>query len=235
MITREAIDYTRFAVPGDSAQVSRLMIVNDAGELLCQAWPWRWLMRPPVSINLVAGQDHLDLPVGMVAPVWPIKGRDYDKEVRPTNLGNIFSMRQQPEYDPVWGYYGAVLFDGSASPRLEIYPTPGANFTDAFQVAGRYSWTRVSSDDDQIVMPPWLEPLFRVYLREVAGGIIRDRDETQDARIERVRSSRMFRDATLIDGGHQTSFGQISGGAVAVEHARDLEWSPEYNTPLDPP
>lgn len=122
--------------------------------------------------------------------------------------GGAFSLAA-----PVDGTLG-----GAPRPRLDLWPTPASYEANAFKAYYRGGWTRVRSDDDAIAIPEWLEPLYLQVLRATALGYERDAEGNVAARIEQLRSSRMYMDAMRRDGMVQPVLGPIQNGAAQYEY-----------------
>lgn len=120
------------------------------------------------------------------------------------------------------GYTLAAAVDGTLGgaprPRLDLWPTPASYEANAFKAYYRGGWTRVRSDDDAIAIPEWLEPLYLQVLRATALGYERDAEGNVAARMEQIRSSRMYMDATRRDGLVQPVLGPLQNGAAQYEY-----------------
>jgi hypothetical protein len=215
MIVRDAINYAQQFVPGDSTRIPPLQLVNLAGRTLYGMHEWRFMVRPGELVNLVAGQSHIDLPLGtreVLSAVGTIESRIIDWKT-PQEINEL------RRFQTVLGaemWCGAVMLDSTFTPRIEVYPTPGANVTGAFSVVARMGWVQVHDDNEPLAIPDWIEPLFVELIGEVAGGVFRRSDAPLSLRLDALMATQLFQKARDQDAGFQTDLGQMTGGAYVV-------------------
>jgi hypothetical protein len=101
---------------------------------------------------------------------------------------------------------------GAPTPRLEIWP-PNSVTEEKFVIFYRGGWRTPTTDTQPLDIPTWLEPLYVEVLKEVARGHEMEDEMPLYMRLDRLKQSQMFRDATLRDGTSQIDLGIMGGGA----------------------
>jgi len=154
-----------------------------------------------------------------------LEGKDsFLTRAYPSNTSDI--QRLQTSATPGNGYriayaveYNSATPTSQPVPTLRLWPTP--DITDFEALGATYSreWPDLTSDDDYIPIPPYMEPLFLQYARVVATGCDGGEDATRAATLmmdltDRIRGSRMFADATGRDVATHPDAGLVMGGAM---------------------
>lgn len=205
-----------------SSQLSELEILNASGKHTCNMFDWAWLERPAADLDLVAGQSYVTLPT------------DFGKviDIRAQSITSAFSMislsslNERKTYDlsGTTDVYGAIAYSGGVA-RLEIWPDPTSNESDALRLFYRGAWVDANQDtedlDDQF--PPFMEPLFLEVLRAFAEGW---ESNALAEMLERVHMGRAFSAAASADQGVQSEFGRITGGSVCQRRSYGTNSSP---------
>jgi hypothetical protein len=101
---------------------------------------------------------------------------------------------------------------GAPVPRLEIWP-PNNTTEEKFVIFYRGGWRAPATDDQALDLPAYLEPLFIELLKEVVRGHEMEDQAPLYLRLEQIKASSLFRDATLRDGTSQIDLGIMGGGA----------------------
>lgn len=106
---------------------------------------------------------------------------------------------------------------GAPRPRLDLYPTPAATRQNAFIAYYRAGWNEVRSDNDVILVPDFIEPLYIQLLRAMALGYERDSEADVNQRLIALRRGGLFRDARDRDLQMQPTYGQMQNGAAQMQ------------------
>jgi hypothetical protein len=110
---------------------------------------------------------------------------------------------------------------GAVTYRLELFGTPSESVTGGITVWYQGGFQRPTSGaaSSRIAVPEWCEGLFILILRAVAFGYVEFDIAAMETRLQSIRESSVFRDAVSLDSRMQTNFGQVRGGAVAMQMA----------------
>jgi len=191
-------------------------LVNEAGERLVAAHPWNWLLRPPASLSLTAGQNYVALPADFASLYSIDIAQDVGWSIRMTEPAEVASLRARQSY-PGFGFVAAVAHPGQTvvtaapgPPRLELWPTPTQNYVNALTIVYRPGWAVLAAGTDVANVPVWVEPLLSEMVVAVAQGY---EDETPESRVMRVlagptfastvaRDGRLLRAGLAMGGGH---------------------------------
>jgi hypothetical protein len=197
---------------GGSSSIEPLKILNRCGVWLCSAHRWKWLERPPVPMHLTQGQEYVVLPDECVSLI-TVEGGGTQVSFEPTSVSEVMSLRRGIGVATSAYVYALVYEPGTLARRLELYPTPTSNGLDSISVHYRAGWTRCTSDDSDVVVPEFVEPLLDAAVVEYARGTEMEDEATLDQRLGRIRASAMFAEAVDADGSSQVDLGQMLGGA----------------------
>jgi hypothetical protein len=212
----EAIDTIKHALHGrlPSSELSAVALINEAGGLFCNMHPWRFLERYTSSLQFVAGQVYVDLSSDMSEPLSdPVSTTGFGFSM--TDLSEIVESRFQGATGrPYLGAYSYPSFTSSAEPgrlRLEVYPTPAANESNALAMYYRARWLDASGDTDYLDVRPEYRALYKQILREYVAGL---EHGDVDARLAAVYMGPIAADAKKHDGRQQPRYGRPRGGAI---------------------
>ena len=102
---------------------------------------------------------------------------------------------------------------------LRLWPTPDVTDFEALGATYSREWPTLTSDDDYIPIPSYMEPLYLQFVRSVASGYDAGGDAVAGATllpdlVDRLRASRMFSDAAGRDAATQPDAGKIMDGAI---------------------
>lgn len=205
-----------------SPQLDAARVTNLAGIWFTSAHPWAFLERPATGLDFVAGQSYCDLPTDFgelrSVEVNEIVSRfimSTSSEVNYMRSGNVDASGLV-----VWG---AINYSSTGTPRLDVYPTPGANVTDALNLYYRAKWTRLVVDTDTANIPDYAEPAFIDTLIAYALGLEERDTGSLSRRLADVREG-AIREAILMDQRGQDDYGQIINGAASM-NAATLGWN----------
>lgn len=106
---------------------------------------------------------------------------------------------------------------GAPRPRLDLWPTPGADKVDGLTAYFRAGWRSIRGDKDTISVPAFMEPLYIQMVRTFALGYERDSEADISRRLSGLRNSTMFKDCRTRDSLLHPSYGPSINGAAAGE------------------
>ena len=106
---------------------------------------------------------------------------------------------------------------GAPRPRLDLWPTPGADKVDGLTAYFRAGWRSIRGDKDTISVPAFMEPLYIQMVRTFALGYERDSEADISRRLSGLRNSTMFKDCRTRDSLLRPSYGPSINGAAAGE------------------
>lgn len=106
---------------------------------------------------------------------------------------------------------------GAPRPRLDLWPTPGADKVDGLTAYFRAGWRSVRGDKDAISIPSFIEPLYIQMVRTFALGYERDSEADISRRLGAMRGSTMFKDARARDAQLHPTYGPFINGSAAAE------------------
>ena len=132
--------------------------------------------------------------------------------------------RRSSSFTTTTGYYfGAIVHPqttglgsstGAPTPRLEIWPTPGANETAAMTFFYRAGWTELTNDTDILRLPGYCELLYLEILRAMARGFEEEDQGSISERLVQVIGGPLIVIARERDSMVQPSYGALRNGAV---------------------
>ena len=200
--------------------ISVVDVINEAGEFLVSLWDWNWLLRGPTDLNATATQEYIDLPAAF-SKIESIHLSDSSVDrLMPTTPEKLNQLRENfyTATPGLWWFtllwpLGAVT--GLPTPRIELYPTPGSNYTPFCTLIYRSSWVTLTSDDDDIPIPPHMDGLMRAIVQVYAESYTRESAESRQERLHEIRIGPEFDLARQRDGGAINYFGRIRGGHIS--------------------
>lgn len=199
-------------------------IANEAGRDLYNACEWNHLQRPPVTLDVVLGQEYITLPDDF--------GSCAETDITATTFGAYsLLLRTMPQVvdartilgTPSTGsWVGAIVFaDPAGAPtmpraRIEIGPVPTADADAAFTLSYRAGWVDVTNPGDICFVPPFFEPL---YIRAAClwlAGYEKDRQGSLEDRMDRLQQSSLWMNAISQDANTQQGVGITMNTAADV-------------------
>lgn len=106
---------------------------------------------------------------------------------------------------------------GAPRPRLDLWPTPGADSINGLTAYFRAGWRSIRGDRDTVSIPAFMEPLYIQMVRTFALGYERDSEADTARRLGSVRGSSMFKDCRTRDATLHPTYGPIINGSAAGE------------------
>ena len=106
---------------------------------------------------------------------------------------------------------------GAPRPRLDLWPTPGADSVNGLTAYFRAGWRSIRGDKDSISVPAFMEPLYIQMVRTFALGYERDSEADISRRLGGIRASTMFKDCRVRDSLLHPTYGPVINGAAAGE------------------
>lgn len=145
-----------------------LGIVNMAGRHMYGMHRWSSALRATGTASYVVDVDYVVLPTDFDEPIYVREGNLRFEIVTPEELSEYRSTGNTPRV-------GAYVHDGTAY-RLMLAAAADASSTDALQLVYRKKWVDLTSDDDDVPIPVWLEALLgrltRAHARGLEGGTL---------------------------------------------------------------
>lgn len=213
-----------------ASQLDVTEIVNEAGRLLCGMHPWRFLIRPPSTLDFTASTAYVALP----ADFGELVTLKYN-----ANLLNLFEfgsaleladIRAATSFPPAV-YRGHIVqpvqINVTSVPpvqRLELAPIPTATVSAALAIWYRARWTELSTGTDVPNLPIQANTLLTEIVRAVAKGWEEEDNGTTTERLGVIRGGAVFEILAGWDNSNQTDFGHIGPGAVAFSKVPGEFW-----------
>lgn len=213
--------HVRAVLGGDPVSVySGVATVNTVGSWLESAHPWEWLSRATTTLDVVGGQNWIELPafrrIYSIVPTASLTSTfdwcsmDDIMRRREGNVGTGLTTFGALNYHAVAG--------GAPVQRLEVWPTPATTATGQFTMHYQAAWPTVTDDNATIPVPVFMEQLFLLACVEWVKGMEEYASEESRGgsgydRLERLKLSPLFRSAAQRDGMTQWNLGPIEGGA----------------------
>jgi hypothetical protein len=223
--------------PGQTRNARLAEIVNQAGQYLYSR-PWRFRERTSKYMSLVGGQNYVALPddVEEILSIISLQSLGYLIEM--VTPDHMEQLRQLGLTMTGPGVTHAVFTrtppaDGASLPpvRLDVYPTPTANITDAIAIRYRAMWVTIAdnaADSWQIPIPKYCDALFIAYCRAFAQAY---EDEGLSARLADVDGGPLLATASTKDGLLQRDLGRIRPSRSPVQ----VNWTrPDYGYVQNP-
>lgn len=219
------------------SDIGAITLINEAGEHLVNMRRWNWLIRPETFLNFTVDQNYVDLPSDFGEVIGLFIEDTLNGALLPSGLTEVYRGRADPLPDGPMTFYWAVEWVGSAGtaaprPRIALHRAPTSSTANAMRLLYRATWTRVEADGDVLVIPTWIEGLYRALLEATAKGHIEEDVLTLSERLERIEKGPLLRHALGRDAQTQVMRGTMRGGA-----AQDVTPGKLYNrdTIVGPP
>lgn len=199
-----------------SSRVSKVEIANAALQWVVGICEWGWLERPATGMNLVAGQSYISLPTdfGRIVKLYVPR---LTSDVEMVSLGEIGRLRHFEPTSSSLVTRAALVYSG-ATPRLEVWPTPSSNETNAIYLFYRAGAQVLSSDSESILIPTFMEPLVISAVRAYAQGWEGSGDRSVAQYLSEVVASPEMDAAIQNDGSQQSDFGMSAPGAISQQY-----------------
>jgi hypothetical protein len=210
---------------GAVPQVVGRRLANAAGSHLVQAHPWRWALSPRTELEIVNGQDWIELPDDFQALRAEAADGALIGSIRLTTPDE-FLKRQAHQWTAFDGHYHGLLVlnddtPGKPSTRLDIWP-PGSNAgSTKIHIFYRRAWKTLARDTDKARLPQFCEELFWSLLEAFAKGRLESDEATLAARLRHEREQReLWRAAMVTDGKLAHTAGRLRNGAHTHHRGR---------------
>ncbi len=139
-----------------------------------------------------------------------------------TTYQHLLELRTNQIEIAAWNFWGAISWFPDATdsnrlkPRLDLWPDPPAGTTETLSIFYKASWPRVTTSDEEIQIPEWMEPLYIHWLRAYAKGYEDDADDQPGVsqRLAAIVHGPIYAGAVDRDGRLQPEYGPLRGGAV---------------------
>ena len=209
--------------------ITLAQVINHAGRLFFSAHTWNFRERNPIDVNLVAGQEFVELPwdFGELTGIEMKEGLNFGVTVvSPQQL----VTRRATSITVTQQYYWVAIVqpgqEGRASdfppPRLEIWPTPSSNNITAITLIYRSKWrdfadTTANTSVDTANVPDYAEMALIEVVRAVAAGWGERQLQPQGGvtgTLKLVMEGAIWAACVATDGLQQHTFGPLSGGAI---------------------
>lgn len=207
--------------------IDPIMLINEAGQVLCSAYSWNWLRGRSVLLDLRANQDYIDLPESFgdlldVRLVGNVSG-----SCERTTMEQIHKLRNNSsQVTAAVSFFVAVNHrppTNGSSPQyiLELYPSPSADSFGGLSILFDSVWLKVKNDGDYVRLPEYCHPLYRQILMAVVQGYIKEDEATVSRRLADVLAGPLMAVARSADSSEQSNLGRLENGAAEEELAAD--------------
>jgi hypothetical protein len=215
--------------PGDP--VSSVLIANHAGQAMVQMHPWIWLTLANTTLDYTAAQAYLPLPdncrevTGLAAA--------YGVNVGPfarVSMDRLLLLRSSTTTATNGvNYYAASYNPTTGVQRIELAWAPATTVAGAVSVAYKAGWRRIDEDDEAVVLPDFMEPLYLRLVRAVAASYMDEGLGPAQDIMRAALSSVEFENAKSFDGRIMSAPLRIRGTLGEQMEASKYDWgSPEY-------
>jgi hypothetical protein len=219
-ITRTAGEYLRMIehrLGSDETELDHLVSINQAASILENARRWEWMMGSTASLPVTAGSTALTLPADVRDVLSVARAPGSWAGTAPATLEQIHRARalgHVPDTGLLWNHARDVYDPDTRTfrARLELYPTQTQPTTLEVLYAARIP--RVAQDNDVVILPDWLDPVFEELCCAVGCGREEPEGGSVEMRAREVLLGRIFADAALRDGQMNDETGTIEGGGV---------------------
>lgn len=192
-------------------------IVADALNTLCAMRAWKWRRGGPVTADLTADQEYVELPLDFGELVTIEYPGTVLRGMIPTTMATIERLRASTVSPSLFGFYFAINIgnidenlpeDGLSVPTLELYPTPNSDVTDALRITYLRDVPEMEDDDDMPQIPIYMDRALALLGRAIACEL----EDDDDASASRRAFDRELAQCIRRDGGAQSKYGVMSGG-----------------------
>lgn len=222
-------DLLRLTLRGDPpAEAPLLFLVNQTGRHLCAMHRWRFLTRPPTTVDTVASQEWLALPSDFSEILGLDGSPNGSNTIDPVTLEHLNNLRRSGTATANGGRYYALAYTTQSgttppTPRLEIWPTPSSTQTGVYVLMYRAGWIDVTTDTGYVPVPPWAEALYSRLLAAFARGYDDEDTGTIDARLAEIKAGELFRAACAEDRMKQPNRGGLWPQTM-IEPSGKMSW-----------
>jgi len=201
--------------PGQTRNQRLAEIVNQAGQYLFSR-PWRFRERTGKVLAMTANQSYIDLPSDVEEILSIISLQTLGYLIEMVTPDHMEQLRRLGITMTGPGITHAVFTrsapnDGSSLPavRLDVFPTPTANVTEAIAIRYRAKWVVIAdsaADSWEIQIPKYCDALFIAYCRAFAQAY---EDEGLTGRLQEIDAGPILSTASTKDGLLQRDLGRM--------------------------
>lgn len=194
-------------------------VYNEAGIWLYTSRQWDFLAKQFDDLDLVEGQDYLDLPAGFAGFLGVSSGRsNVVCSLRMSHWQAVMEQRTYPN-QALGSFVGTMsTIPGNAAdpapvPVIAIGPTPSAGVIGAFQLAYSGTWPTITSTTTKLNIPAFMVPLYIKTVIEYLKGYERRLEGEHFDRMKALKMGDLYEAAVTHDDNLQPDCGGITGTA----------------------
>lgn len=196
--------------------LSVIELVNSAGNFLVNQHEWKWLQGAVASIGFVTGERFVNLPSDFKSIV-AIDTAGLTTDFELVTLGRIIKLLKNTAgatlfYEAAIEHLFPTSGGGPPVPRLSIWPTPDATDANALNIYYRRGWMEMTSDNDLLTIPEWMEDTYLEVLRACAAGWTEHEEGSRAQRLAVVIESPDWKGAVKRDAQVQPDYGVLHNG-----------------------
>jgi hypothetical protein len=225
MLASDVYKRIRFAAAGADLppETSVQDMANEAGTFLSGMVGWKYLQGRRMAVDIIADQEHIELPDDFqtledvrtrnhtVSIVWLGTGRSQNElevfDVTPYSLAVTVQYAVIPDDSQ-----GVRVDKRGAVPILRTSPVPDTSFLASVLIAYQAGWTTLRDDNDTVVLPDFMQPLYLEVAAEYALGVINRESIDVNSRMARIQGGPLFFQARKVDGNIQPTTGTVRNG-----------------------
>ncbi len=176
------------------------------------------------SVDFAMDTSHVALPVDFGTQTALTGTRSFTRYTYTASLTEVMEYETNELINTsfsVWYAIEWVQGDEKSQPvaTLKVWPEPNGDVWDELSLVYRRGWLPLTSDDDVVSIPDWLEPLYLQYVRAFAAGYEDgqtplERVAALDTAIGLVENGNIYASAKRRDVATQPSYGPASGRAI---------------------
>lgn len=215
-------------------ETDHVSMANEAGEWLCGVCHWRFLSNKTVLLDVVGGQDYIELPTDFHS----LQGMPRTSDLA-SNFLRLTTAEEQSRFQALGtGTYtlaatvdARTLTDASGDlrtvPVLSLSPAPTTDMLQAVILKYTAGWVPVEDDNSHIHLPKEMHPLYLQVAGEYAEGVINREEMSLEERLARIQTGPLFFQAKRWDKNLQGSVGRLRNG-IGSRVRTDIIWSPAW-------
>lgn len=219
-----------------SSGVTTASLVNDAMNSLCALHSWRWRRGGPVTADLTADQNYVELPLDFGELTTIQYPGSILRGMIPTSMAIIERLRASTISPALFGYYYAILTgnidddhpeNGLAVSTIELYPTPSATVADALSITYLRDIAQLEDDDDIPQIPIWMDRALVMLCRAMA-------EEVEDDEVDSAARKAFENELAICkrrDMNSQSRYGVMTGGLYPKTEGLDPFYPSQIGDP----
>lgn len=239
MTAARAIEHARYTKGGAGwefpAHINPLDLVNEAGEVLCSMHNWEWQRSATTTLDLKNGQAYAKLPTDFKRMVWADATNGLISRVDLVSPAAFLELTTSTSTTSTYEYSAVVTYSrprngGPVTPRLDIWPTPGADESGALTIAYEAGWRFVDEASQALTLPPWLLSCYLEVLQRVTRGRLEEDSGSLAERMQGFEQSSLFLAAIRRDATAQRERGPMARTHVSTARSINAAWPYNYTT-----